>query len=100
MNDVGRDVDRDFRDCIDLISVDAEFRRFACKIERADRRDHDLKPHRLVRGLCGRVRGNDVAPNGLERGREICRECKRTTGILESRNVNLLSHRLFIRYIL
>lgn len=100
MDLVRRDVDGDFRDRIDLVTVDAEFGRNAGKIERANGRNVDFKPHLLVVRLCGIVRADDVVPDGFERGREVRRERKRTAGILETGNVSLLSYRLFIRYLL
>ena len=100
MNDVGRDVNRDFGDRIDLIPVDAERGRFPREEERSNRRNHDLEPHRLVRRFCGCITADDVVPHRLERGRKVRREGKRTAGIFKTGNVNLLSHRLFIRYIL
>ena len=97
---VRRDVDRDFRDRIDVVRVDAEFARSAREEKAADGRNINLEPHLLVVRLCRGIRADDVVPHRLERGRKVRRERKRTAGVLETGDVSLLSYRLFIRYLL
>ena len=87
MDLVRRHINRDFRNCIDFVTIDAEFGRNAGEIERTDRGNIDLEPRLLGRCLCGIVRADDVVPDGLERGSEVRGERKRTARILQTGNV-------------
>ena len=96
MNLIGRDVRFDFQDAVNVHSGHAKTGRDSGKEERTERRNHDLKPRCLIGRSRSGSGGHKGFPRSLETSSEVSGKRKRTAGILQTGDITLLSHRLFI----
>ena len=96
MNLIGRDVRFDFQDAVNVHSGHAKTGRDSGKEERTETRNVDLKPCCLIGRSRSGSGGHKGFPRRLETSSEVSGKRKRTAGVLQTGNITLLSHRLFI----